>query len=75
MRKLLLTALAFSIAGCQPTSHTVAPAKPADTQPTAKRATDPSKLSDLPAEGDYLVLLDIYQLIVPMGGISQNEEF
>ena len=75
MRKLLLTALALSIAGCQPTSRIVAPTKPADTQPTAKGTADPSKLSDMPAEGDYLVLLDIYQLIVPMGGISQNEEF
>jgi len=80
---LLLSAIA--LVGCQPSADRGPSSKLPRSNPTTKPANsdnpDLSKYSNRPdlagllSPGDIIVQLDIYELLLPRGRISQNEEF
>jgi hypothetical protein len=82
-RNLLPLLLAIGIVGCQPHSDPNGSAKsdPQNPKPAntvnlvPSMMADRSDLTSLPSEGDIIVQLDIYELILSHGRISRNDEF
>src|SRR5437763_84579 len=81
MRRILLPILLMIAgAGCQPQSDRAASS--GSRSNSRNRATDSGNLNperpdltSLPSDGDIFVQLDVFQLVLPHGRISRNDEF